>query len=90
MIVDETERQRFVQEEDGGMVFAAYRLKDGVHALVHVEADPALRGRGAAGRFMAALVDYARAHGLKLAPYCPYAQDWFKRHAGAGDVLAGS
>lgn len=80
MIADNTERHRFEQEEDGKLVFASYRFREGVYALVHVEADPALRGTGAAGRFMAALIAHARANGLKLQPFCSYARAWFQRH----------
>jgi hypothetical protein len=87
MIVDNIERHRFEQEEDGKLVYASYRLRDGAFALLHVEADPALRGTGAAGRFMAALAQHARDQGLKLAPFCSYARAWFQRHPEAGDLL---
>ncbi len=90
VIFDNTSRQRFEQDEKGGMVYASYRLRDGVHALVHVEADPALRGTGAADRFMAALVAHGRGEGLKFAPFCSYARTWVKRHPDAGDVLGAS
>ena len=83
MIFDDTVRRRFEQEEAGKLVFASYRLQDGAYALVHVEADPALRGTGAAGRFMEALIAHAREHGLRLAPYCSYARAWFQRHPDA-------
>ena len=80
MIADNAEQHRFEQEEDGKLVHASYRMRDGAYALVHVEADPQLRGTGAAGRFMEALIAYARENGLKLAPYCSYARAWFQRH----------
>jgi predicted GNAT family acetyltransferase len=88
VIFQDTDRQHFRQDFDGKDVFASYRLQDGVYALVHVEADPDLRGTGAADRFMAALTQHGRAHGLKFAPYCSYARAWFKRHPDAADVLA--
>jgi hypothetical protein len=87
VIFHDTTRLHFGQEEDGKLVYASYRLRDGVHALTHVEADEELRGTGAAGRFMEALVQYARDNGLKLAPLCSYARAWAKRHPEAGDVL---
>ena len=87
MIFHDAERQRFEQEEDGMLVYASYRLRDGVYALTHVEADEELRGTGAAGRFMEALIGHARDNGLKLAPLCSYARAWFKRHPEAGDVF---
>jgi predicted GNAT family acetyltransferase len=89
MIFHDTGRLRFEQEENGKLVHASYRLRDGVYDLVHVEADEALRGTGAADRFMRALVEHARAHGLKFAPRCPYARVWFGRHPDAADLLAG-
>ena len=88
LIFNDTTRQRFEQEEDGKLVFASYRMRDGVHALTHVEADPDLRGTGAADRFMTALVAHGRAQRLTFSPYCSYARAWFRRHPEAGDVLA--
>jgi predicted GNAT family acetyltransferase len=87
MIFDNPEHHRFEQEENGKLVFANYRMRDGAYALVHVEADPDLRGTGAAGRFMAALAAHARENGLKLVPYCSYAKAWFQRHPEAGDLI---
>jgi predicted GNAT family acetyltransferase len=88
MIFHDAGRQRFEQQENGKLVHASYRLKDGVYALVHVEADPQLRGTGAADRFMTALIVHAREHGLKLLPYCSYARVWFARRPDAVKDLA--
>ena len=54
---------------------------------MHIEAEPQLRGTGAADRFMTALSSHAREHHLTLAPYCSYVRAWFKRHPDAADVL---
>jgi hypothetical protein len=86
-LVDLAEAKRFVQPFEGGAVFCDYAVRGDVRALLHVEADPALRGAGAAGRFMAALVEHARAHELKLTPICSYAIAWFRRNPDAADVL---
>lgn len=88
MIFHDTDRLRFEQEESGGVVYASYRFRNGAYALTHVEADEELRGTGAAGRFMQALVDHARENKLKLAPMCSYARAWSKRHPEANDVLS--
>ena len=89
---DEKADQRFVQDFDGdngaGQVWAEYAVRNGAHFILHVEAEPSLRGTGAAGRFMQALVDHARRAGLKLVPRCSYAVAWFRRHADDQDVLA--
>jgi len=69
-------------------VFADYAVQGETRVILHVEADPNLRGSGAAGRFMQSLAEHARAEGLKLAPRCSYAVAWLKRHPEYGDVVA--
>ena len=85
--------QRFEQgfaDTEGELrtVFADYAVHGDTRVILHVEADPALRGTGAAGRFMQALADHARAQGLKLNPHCSYAVAWLKRHREYEDILA--
>ena len=85
--------RRFEQgftDADGELrtVFADYEARGNVRFILHVEADPHLRGAGAAGRFMQALVDHARAERLKLVPRCSYAVAWLQRHREYDDVLA--
>ncbi|GAA0618050.1 hypothetical protein GCM10009422_11700 [Brevundimonas kwangchunensis] len=69
-------------------VFADYAVQGDTRVILHVEADPALRGSGAAGKFMQALADHARVEKLKLAPRCSYAVAWLKRHPEYDDVVA--
>jgi hypothetical protein len=71
---------RFELEEAGQTVFADYRRSGGRLYIDHVEAPPSLRGTGAAGRFMEALVETARAEGARLVPICGYAASWLRRH----------
>ncbi len=86
-MIDNTAESRFELEENGLLVWAEYRLRDGKVILPHVEADPPLRGTGAAGRLMQQIVDHARANTLVLEPRCSYARAWFQRHPEAQDVL---
>ena len=86
-MIDDTEKHRFELVENGLTVFAAYRQHDNRYVIVHVEADPALRGTGAAGRLMTEMVARAREKNLQLVPRCSYALAWFKRHPEAADVL---
>ena len=85
--------QRFEQGFTDGVgetrtVFADYAVQGDTRGILHVEADPALRGSGAAGQFMQALAEHARAQQLKLAPRCSYAVAWLKRHPEYDDVVA--
>jgi uncharacterized protein len=86
-MIDNIPLHRFELIEKGLTVFADYRIRDGKYLLPHVEADPALRGTGAAARLMAAVVEHARAQNLTLVPRRAYALAWFKRHPDAADVL---
>jgi predicted GNAT family acetyltransferase len=85
---DNPDEQRFELEENGLLVWANYRIRDGVYQLPHVEAEPPLRGTGAAGRLMEAIVAHARANQLTIQPRCSYARAWFMRHPDAADILA--
>ena len=79
---DNLERQRFEMVEQGQTVFADYRRQGARLIIDHVEAPVALRGTGAAGRFMEGLVAAARAEGATLVPVCSYAAAWLQRHRG--------
>lgn len=89
---DVLDRQRFEQgftdpEGETRIVHANYAFQGDARVILHVEADPALRGTGAAGTFMQSLAEHARAEGLKLAPRCSYAVAWLKRHSQYDDVV---
>ena len=84
---DNTQAQRFELDEDGQTAFANYRRNGPQVVIPHVEAPPALRGKGTAGRLMEGIVARARAEGFKVTPTCSYALTWFRRHKDAADVL---
>ncbi len=87
-VVDNTARHRFELTEQGLTAFADYRL-DGVRLVIpHVEAPPALRGTGAAGRLMTGVLDQVRERGLKVVPVCPYAKVFIQRHPEYRDLVA--
>lgn len=90
---DVTAANRFEQgfvDADGDVrvVFADYARQGDTRILLHVEAEPELRGSGAADRFMHALAGHARSMKLKLVPQCSYAVAWLRRHREYGDLAA--
>ncbi|HEY5411931.1 MAG TPA: GNAT family N-acetyltransferase [Caulobacteraceae bacterium] len=87
-VVDNRERSRFELVEQGLVAFADYRLSGDRLIIPHVEAPPALRGTGTAGRLMTGLLDQARARGLKIVPQCPYAAAFIRRHPEYQDLVA--
>jgi predicted GNAT family acetyltransferase len=81
------DRGRFQARVDGQLCVADYRLVDGVMAVTHTEVPPALQGRGIAGALVQALLDHARAHGLKVRPLCSYAGAYMQRHPESAALL---
>jgi len=89
---DRTADQRWEQTFEGpdgqsGRVWADYAVQGDRRTILHVEADDCLCGTGAAGRFMQALADHARAGNIRLSPRCGYAVAWFKRHPDEAALL---
>lgn len=87
-MIDNPDESRFEIHENGLMAWADYRVRDGVYVIPHVEAEPPLRGTGAAGRLMQAITDAARTQEFRVEPRCSFARIWFRRHPEAQDVLA--
>ena len=87
-VVDNAERRRFELVEQGMLALADYRVQDGRLILPHVEAEPGLRGSGAAGRLMEGVLDAARQRGLKVVPLCSYADAYMRRNREYADLRA--
>jgi predicted GNAT family acetyltransferase len=75
---DNTARSRYELGVDGQTVFANYRREGDVLTILWVEAPPALRGTGAAGRLMTLIGEEARRHNWKIVPVCGYAAAWLR------------
>ncbi len=86
-ISDNRTLHRFELVEDGYTAFATYRRHGALITIAHVEAPPALRGKGTAGRLMEGIVAHARANGLKIEPQCSYAAIWLQRHPDSADLV---
>ena len=87
-VVDNAARSRFELEEQGLVAFADYRRRGDHLVIPHVEAPPALRGTGAAGRLMSGMLEQVRERGLKVVPVCPYAVAFIRRHPEHQDLVA--
>ena len=77
---DNRQLQRFELPSGDEVVFADYRRQPGRLVITYVEAPPALRGTGAAGKLMKGMLEQARAEGMKVLPLCGYARAWMQRH----------
>jgi hypothetical protein len=78
---DNEPQQRFEVFLEGGLAgFAAYELKPAALSILHVEIDPAFEGRGLASSVMRAALESAKARGLNVLPYCPFAKHFLQKH----------
>ena len=73
-------KSRYELEVEGLIAFADYQRSGHRLVIPHVEADPALRGTGAAGRLMTKVAEVARAEGMRITPLCSYAAAWLSRN----------
>jgi len=86
-VTDNSACGRFELAEGGHTAFADYRREGGRLVIVYVEAPPALRGTGAAGRLMEGVLAAARQEELKVTPLCGYAAAYMRRNRRHLDLL---
>ena len=88
VISDAPERKRFLATADGEPAgFIVYRLRPGLLALIHTEVEERFEGHGIGGRLARFALDQARAEGLAVLPFCPFVNDWMKRHPEYTDLV---
>ncbi len=79
---------RFELERAGHLAYADYGIDGDILVIRFVFAPEELRGTGAAGDLMAAIVDHAMAQNLKIRPICGYAAAWLRKHPEFTDFVA--
>ena len=65
----------------------SYRRQGDVLVLHHTEVPPALQGQGLAGELVQAVLDWARAQGLRVRPTCSFVAAYMQRHPATQDLL---
>jgi predicted GNAT family acetyltransferase len=79
---------QFETTVEGRIAYVQY-ARDGTRlALNHTEVPIELEGRGVASRLVKAVLDKARADGVKVLPYCPFVRTYLKRHPEYRDLIA--
>jgi hypothetical protein len=88
VVVDAPERKRFEATVDGELAgYLIYRSRPGILALIHTEVEERFEGRGVGGRLARFALEQARAQGLAVLPFCPFVNDWMKRHREYVDLV---
>ena len=57
-----------------------YQLQGRSIALIHTEVPHELEGRGVGSALARAGLNYAREHNLSVLPYCPFVEQYIRRH----------
>jgi predicted GNAT family acetyltransferase len=86
VVMNEAER-RFEIALDGETAFAEYRLVDHGIILPHTVVPEAFEGRGIASQLAKGALGYARDHGLKVIPTCPFIAGYIAKHAEWHDIV---
>ena len=91
VLADAPERKRFeVTVDDELAGFLVYRSRKGLLALIHTEVEERFEGRGRGGRLARFALDRARAENLAVLPFCPFVNEWMKRHPEYVDLVPAS
>ena len=80
----------FFIEEEGKRLAEMTYSKAGEDKIIidHTEVSDALRGTGAGKKLVNEAVQYARAHGIKIIPLCPFAKAVLTKGDAYKDILA--
>lgn len=86
-VVRDAAEERFAIDTGGEPAFLTYSLTDGSLYLLHTEVPEALEGRGLGGELVRSALEHARAEGLRVVPFCPFAAAYIRRHPEYGDLV---
>lgn len=86
-ITHDPSTQRFTTQVDGHDAELVYRLQDGRLFIDHTGVPEAIGGRGIAADLVKAVLEYARAEGLRVVPACSYSAEYVRRHPQYADLV---
>lgn len=78
---------RFELTLDGETAFTEYVVHDGALVLPHTVVPPAFEGKGVGSLLARTALGYARDHGLKVKPLCPFIAGYIKKHPEWQDLV---
>jgi predicted GNAT family acetyltransferase len=87
-VADNADRERYEIRVDGKLAgFLRYQLRHGSIELVHTEINDEFEGRGLGGQLISFALDDAPRRGLTVLPFCPFVNDYIKRHRQYVDLV---
>ena len=87
---DRNDRGIFYMNDDRDRKIAelTYARKGSIMTIDHTGVNPEHEGQGLGTELMREAVGYARQHGMRISPLCPFAEVYFDRNEDERDVLA--
>lgn len=79
-LIKNEDRKRFEIEVNGHYAFVNYGEYGSQVALVHTEAEPELKGTGAASAVIEKTLQLLKENGKTVLPYCPFVFAFIKKH----------
>ena len=86
-VVMNEKAHRFEVSLGDEVAFADYVLLHDALVLPHTLVPDAFAGKGVGGLLAKAALTYAREHGLKVKPVCPFIADYIARHPAWADLV---
>jgi predicted GNAT family acetyltransferase len=84
----DVQRHRFIADVAGGQAGLFYTgPRDGVVTFTHTEVPESAQGRGVGATLARTGLDWAREHGLRVRPLCPYVAAYVRRHPVYGALI---
>lgn len=77
--------EAFADDERAG--YLAYRREGGMLALDHTDVRERFEGEGVGSSLVVRALEDARKDDLAVLPFCPFANDYIKRHSEYADLV---
>jgi hypothetical protein len=87
-LTDNISLHRFEMNLGGAIAFIDYRIDADRLVLVHTEVPEILSGRGVGSAIARAVLDNARARGLRVVPECEFVAGFIRRHPDYAALVA--
>jgi len=88
-VVHNPEKKRFEIQIGDQIAMVKYVMGSKEIIFTHTEVPEAFEGRGIAGKMAKSAIEYAKEHGLRIRPMCPYIAEYIKRHPEYHSITAG-
>ena len=88
-VIHNEQEHRFEVSADGELAVALYQIEGPLMVFTHTEVPKAFEGQGVGSALARTGLDYAKSHGYKVLPLCPFIRSYIERHAEYQPLVSG-